>query len=176
MNFGGVLSLALVMAVRGGFVGFPELRSIIQADAKNSQNAQNVKAVPTGFKLIRMANGVKDDGAPFSTNVYETTTDEQKVWQDFFHYESPEGVKKAFDVQIKKATKVVEKGNLLDSQGQTIGERAVLIFDLPAKKSSAMILMTDGNTLRDIQSYSLEYAMEFEKLSHPAPREKKPDH
>jgi hypothetical protein len=174
MNLIGLLTAALAVAV-GCSTGFPDLRPTIQADAKNAENAQKVEAAPTGFKLIRMANGIKDDGAPFSTNVYETTRDKQKVWQDFFHYDSPEEVKTAFDVQVKKATKILETGNLLDSQGQTIGERAVLVFNPPDKKSSVMILVTDGNRLRDIQSYSLDDAMEFEKQSHPGPREKKPD-
>jgi hypothetical protein len=166
-------AVALAVAV-SGLTGFAGLRSMSQADAKNPENSQRVEA-RTGFKLIRMANGIKDDGAPFSTNVYETTTDKQKVWQDFFHYDSPEEVKKAFDAQVKKASKIVEQGNLLDSQGQIIGERAVLIFNPPEKKSSAMILITDSNKLRDIQSYSLNDAREFER-QHPVPMERKPDH
>jgi hypothetical protein len=172
MNLLGFLSVALAMVI-GGLTGLPDLRPMIQADAQNAKSAPKTVDYPTGFKLIRMANGVKDDGAPFSSNTYETQTDKQKVWQDFFHYDSPEQVKKAFDVQVQKASKVMEKGSLLNSEGQTVGERAVLIFNPPEKKSSAMILMTVGNKLVDIQSYSLDDALEFEKQSHLA-RSSKP--
>jgi len=68
-----------------------------------------------------MSNGVKIDGAPFSSNLYEKIGDKQRVWLDFFHYDSLEEVKKAFNVQVKMATKVVEKGNLLDSQDHIMG-------------------------------------------------------
>jgi hypothetical protein len=35
-------------------------------------------------------------------------------------------VRTVFNVQVREATKVLETGNLLDSQGQTTGERAIL--------------------------------------------------
>lgn len=157
----------------GGGAEKSSTRPPIQAETKSADRSQKfVHAIP-GFTLVRVSNGIKDDGAPFSSNMYETEADKQKVWVDFFHYDSPEAVKKAFDVQVKEATKIVEKGPLLDAQGQAIGERAVLIFNPPDKKASAMILWTSGNRLRDLQSFSLDTALEFEKQAHAAAQEKK---
>ena len=98
MNLLGFLSVALSMAL-GGLTGLTDLRLMIQADTKNAESAPKTADYPTGFKLIRMANGVKDDGAPFSSNTYETQTDKQKVWQDFFHYDSPDDDALEFEKQ-----------------------------------------------------------------------------
>jgi hypothetical protein len=98
MNLLGFLSVALSMAF-GGLTGLTDLRLMIQADTKNAESAPKTADYPTGFKLIRMTNGVKDDGAPFSSNTYETQTDKQKVWQDFFHYDSPDDDALEFEKQ-----------------------------------------------------------------------------
>lgn len=146
--------------------GVPPCQPKFQAASDSTEKSSKTPRAPTGFTLVRMSNGVKIDGAPYSSNLYEKIADKQRVWLDFFHYASPEEVKKAFDVQVKMATKVVEKGNLLDSEDHVIGERAVLIFSPTDKKGSAMILMTYGKQLRDIQSFSLDVALEFEKQAH----------
>ena len=155
--FSGVLLLALAYLVPP-IIG-QEVAPIRQTgqDATGSAGPKN----DGNFKLVRMANGVAADGALFSENTYERLTGE-KVWVIMIHYGSAERVKTQFEEKVAKATKVIEQQKVAGEKGATEA-RAIITFTANNKKVVSMIIVTAGTELREIQSYSLQDALEYEK-------------
>lgn len=82
-------------------------------------------------------------------------------------------MKQAFEARIKEATKIIDQGPLLNGEGHVIGQRVVFEFADKDQKTASVILVTDGNKLRVIQSVSLDDALEFEKQANKKGAEKK---
>jgi DNA-binding Lrp family transcriptional regulator len=108
-----------------------------------------------------MGQGVTDDGAFFSQNTFKGPKGE-KVFVLMIHYASPDGVKKRFEYEIAKATKVIELSTVTGEKGAK-EERAVITIVAKDKNEASMILITAGNELVEVQSYSLRDALKFEK-------------
>lgn len=138
--------------------------------AKTTMEKQNSN-VPTEtkqnrtaeFKEISAGKGTTRDGAPFSTQLFESQ-EGVRVSIIRENRDSPVRADKELQRRIKQALEIVERGPKVDERGQRVGERIVAKF---AKNGSAeeevAILWTEGQQLYSIKSLSLTVALEFEK-------------
>jgi len=126
---------------------------------RHSESEQSKKEAD--FVLVLMGHGVADDGASFSQNTFQGPNG-GKVFVVMVHYASPDAVKKRFEHEIGKATKVIERQRVTGEKGAK-EQRAVITFTAKDKKEASMILITAGNELVEVQSYSLQDALKFEK-------------
>ena len=115
------------------------------------------------YTLLNMAHGVTDDKASFSQNTFQAPNG-AKIFVVTIHYGTIGRVKKAFEDQLAKATRVIETGSIA-SGGEAKEQRAVVTFTAKDKTQASMIFITAGTELREIQSRSLQDAIEFEKRS-----------
>ncbi len=126
---------------------------------QHAESAQPKKEAD--FVLILMGHGVAEDGASFSQNTFKGPNG-QKVFVVMIHYASPDGVKRRFEYMIAKATKVIERQTVTGEKGAK-EQRAVITFTARDKNEASMILITAGAELVEVQSYSLQNALQFEK-------------
>ena len=117
------------------------------------------------FRQLTMGNGIEKDGAACSINAWRAP-DGQRLVTKTIHYDSESRAKEAFEAQAKEATKTIDRGPVLNAEGQVIGQRVVFEFTVKDQKTESMIMVTDGSKLREIQSPSLEDAIEFEKIAN----------
>jgi hypothetical protein len=158
-----------------GILGFALATSAPSQTGKSgpTQNAsgQQVERGTTsqkipGFKLIRMSNGVYKGDTPFSQNTFETAPGE-KVYVVMIHFLSAEGVKKEFTEKVDTATSVIER-KTVKGKNDVMEERAVVAVKGKDGQVVTTILTTAGTVLREIQSYSAQAALEFEKQAQRA--------
>ncbi len=88
--------------------------------------------------------------------------DKIKVSIDGATYASSVLAKKELGKRLKDMSRIIERGAKYDDQGQLIGERVVAILAGPDGET-ATVLWTDRKSLLQIQSVSLEKALELEK-------------
>ena len=144
----------------------PSSRARPSHNPEINESRQQVAGGPTlqegkKFTLTRMANGVTKDGAPFSQNTFERGSSE-KVYVVMIHFSSSESVRKEFATRLKAAVTIVEQKTLSDKNGSK-EERAVATFKTKDGRIVTSILITSGTVLREIQSFSAQNALEFEK-------------
>jgi hypothetical protein len=113
------------------------------------------------FILLYMGHGVSDDGDGYSMNTFKSANGE-KLFVIMLHYGSPDAVKKAFEHQLSKATKVLEQQTITGEKGEK-EQRAVITFTARYKKEASRVLITAGSELREIESHSLQDVLNFEK-------------
>jgi hypothetical protein len=128
---------------------------------QHAESAQTKKEAD--FVLVLMSHGVAEDGASFSQNTFKGPNG-QKLFVVMIHYASPDDVKKRFEYMIAKAKKVIERQTVAGEKGAK-EQRAVITFTARDKNEASMILITAGIELVEVQSYSLQDALEFEKQS-----------
>jgi hypothetical protein len=116
--------------------------------------------------LLRMANGITNDGFVFSRNTYRGA-DGENVYFEVFRYRSTERAKKAFDAQMKNAPRVIEHRMELDENGDFKAEMAVIPVTIDGKKPSAMIVIVSGATSRDVRSDSMEDVLAVARTLKP---------
>ena len=95
--------------------------------------------------------------------------DGQRVVAKTIHYDS-ESREEALEAWAKESTKTIERGPMLNDEGQVVGQRVVVEFTVKAQKAESMIMATDGSKLRELQSPSLEDALELEKMANQKSR------
>jgi hypothetical protein len=132
-----------------------------EQDTTNKPEANRGQAIE--FKELTSVKGTTKDGAPFSTQIYESTT-AVRVSVTRENRDSAARASKELQKRIKPAVEIIERGPKLDETGQRVGERVVATF---AKSDSSgnevTVLWTNSGQLYYIQSTSLPVALEFEK-------------
>jgi hypothetical protein len=117
-------------------------------------------------KLIRMAHGTMKDGFPFSENLY-LGPDGEEVYFKTIHYHSADRVKKEFEAGLKESAKVLDHRKAADKNSQIKSEMVVITRAEGDEKILAMILITSGENLRTVRSYSLEDVLAVAKDLKP---------
>ena len=128
-----------------------------QSDAGTQPNGTKYNA---GFHVLLVGHGKSSDGFGFSEMVYQRSTGE-KAFVLMIHCDSPDGVGKEFATEVGKATKLINRQSIEEKGVRE--QRAVIRFVARDKNPAFMILITAGSVLREIQSDSLESALELEK-------------
>lgn len=133
-----------------------------EQDITNKPEIKPGQAV-TEFKELTSVKGTTKDGAPYSAQIFESTTG-VRVSVTRENRDSAARASKELQKRIKPAVEIIERGPRLDETGQRVGERVVATF---AKSDSSgnevTVLWTNGGQLYYIQSRSLPVALEFEK-------------
>jgi len=128
-------------------------------------NKPEIKPGPavTEFKELTSVKGTTKDGAPYSAQIYESTTG-VRVSVTRENRDSSTQASKELQKRIKQAVEIVERDTKMDEKGQRVGDRVVATF---AKSNSSendvAVLWTNGAQFYYIQSSSLPIALEFEK-------------
>jgi hypothetical protein len=151
----GLLSLA-PQWLRWGF---------LYAGDQGTPSVEKKNASTGRFHQLTLGNGIEEDGAACSINAWRAP-DGQRLITKTIHYDSESRAKQAFEARAKEATKTIDRGPVLNREGQVIGQRVVFEFTIKDQKTESMIMFTDGSKLRQIQSPSLEDALEFEKIAN----------
>lgn len=116
------------------------------------------------FQDVLSGKAETADGTPYSFHLYKSS-DGVSVSTRFERRGSPVRAKKELLKNIRSAVEVLERGPKLDESGRQVGERAVLTTKQNGSaKRQTTVLWTDGSELYFIESPSLQYALEFEKL------------
>ncbi len=114
------------------------------------------------FQLVLMGSdsrkGVESDIAEWKA------ADGVLVIRSVQHHPSPRAAKVAMRHLVRKADKVIDQGTKQDRQGNTTGERAVLMAHRWRGEVRAVIVWLDGPELYLIESTSLQDALEFEHV------------
>lgn len=164
-----ILSFACFLSLIFGSCGvmFSGCDSRRSSNAMQSQNGSarvngNQTRTPE-FKEVSAGKGTTKDGAPFSTQAFETE-DGTRVSVFRENWDLPMRADEELEIRIKDALEIVERGPRASESGEHLGERVVAKFtkDGSAEPDIA-ILWTDGQQLFAIRSSSLAVALEFEK-------------
>ena len=113
-----------------------------------------------GFNATLVGHGKTPDGFGFSQTIYQRSTGEKVVLR-MIHCDSSDGVSKKFSTEVERATKVIDRQPIQEKGVHE--QRAVIDFVARDKNQAFMILITAGSVLREIQSYSLQSALQLEK-------------
>jgi len=134
--------------------------SVASAEPKNTNDCGTPKVV---FTLDIMATGPAYDGTHLDYRAYKGSngTKLQTVHGEF---SSPEGAVGELSQCVKHADKVIEQGPKLDDKGNTIGERAEILFgSQPSSPPVFAVLWTSGSGYEKVSSSCEEKVLEVEK-------------
>lgn len=119
--------------------------------------------VLAGFNEITSVKGTTEEGAPYSTQIYESS-DSVRVLLMRENHDSPARANKELRERLETALEIVERGPRIDQQSQSGGERVIAKFaNKDFSEEEIAILWADGQQLFSIRSSSLTVALEFEK-------------
>ena len=125
------------------------------SDMKQDQASQ--------FRELSSGKGTTKDGAPFSTQTYESK-DGVKVLVMRENRDSPERASRRLQERTKEAVEIVERDTKMDEKGQRVGDRVVATFaKSDSSEKEVAVLWTNGAQFYYIQSPSLPVTLEFEK-------------
>lgn len=82
----------------------------------------------------------------------------------YWDFDDQLGVKKAFEKELARASKVLERGEKVDGAGKVVGERAQVLLQTTDHLSVFGIVWTDGVKFHEIRSASLRDALGLEKV------------
>jgi hypothetical protein len=163
MSGKSILSLALLISIIV-FKSGCNLPTSGRQQAAGSQTKSQVQ-----FKNERGGNGTTKDGNHFSFHVY-TSQDGVALLTYIEEYATPELAKRAIDEKAKEASSIIARGPRLNKDGETIGERVVLVEKSQGETRSepeSFICWTTGSRIHWIQSKSLNHALAYEKTLYP---------
>ena len=80
-------------------------------------------------------------------------------------FDSAERAVREFREQLNRAGQILEQGNWLGKGGETIGERALVVYSTEKTNDlSAVILLRRDSRLFEVSSSCLRNLLEFEKV------------
>jgi len=168
MKTGGVLYL-VALSFAGLGISFSDCDP--RRGSKTMENGNRPSDMKQGqaseFRELSSGKGTTKDGAPFSTQAYESK-DGVKILVMRENRDSPERASRRLQERTKEAVEIVEQGSKVDEKGQRVGERVVATFTKNgSSEKEVVILWTNGQQFHYIQSSSLQVAREFEKKFYP---------
>jgi hypothetical protein len=134
----------------------------LSLNARGRVTADRHTLETSDFSLIGMGNGVAKDRAKATMNTY-LAPGGNKVFQAIIYYASDDRTKDAFEVQAKRATKIIDRGPVLNGRSHVIEQR--LVYELIGRNEQTIseVMVTDGHRLIKIDSSSMADALRFEK-------------
>jgi hypothetical protein len=149
------LTALLFAIVAPAFDGLP-------LNASGQVTADRHSLETSDFSLIGMGNGVAKDGAKAAMNTYMAPGG-NKVFQAIIYYASDDRTKDAFEVQAKRATKIIDRGPVLNGRSHVMEQR--LVYELIGRNEQTIseVMVTDGHRLVKIDSSSMADTLRFEK-------------
>jgi hypothetical protein len=104
------------------FLGHAVFSSTYTLQSNEEQRAENIK-----FKLTKIGNGRLDDGTRW-TEYGVITSDGHMLYNRYFPFSTVDRANKQFRFYIKHATKVIQRGPVLDDKGRAIAKRVLASF------------------------------------------------
>ena len=118
------------------------------------------------FQLSIMADGMTADSKHLNVSTYVfNTSNGPQVRRSVSSFDSAERAVREFREQLNRAGQILEQGNWLGKGGETIGERALVVYSTEKTNDlSAVILLRRDSRLFEVSSSCLRNLLEFEKV------------
>jgi hypothetical protein len=114
------------------------------------------------FEPKSALDGVTADGFKFSSQIWEAG-DGVGVFLKMEYCRSAKNAERVLRQSTKGATRVFEKGIVLDKNRRRVGERIVVTFDRDMIHRPQMILWTNRGMFYRVESSSFNHALLYEK-------------
>jgi hypothetical protein len=153
----------LISAVALTFpVSSPTACRLEAASAQHQPNAANAATEPK-FTLILVGNGLTPDGIPTDFKKFKSSDGNilSEMWIDFG---AAARAAKEQHTLTKQSVKTIREKPELDSQGNKVGNRILVLRRQPRNhKIEAVLAWTTGTRYQEIRSNSLEDVLAFEQ-------------
>jgi hypothetical protein len=104
------------------FVGHAVFSATVTLQSNQEPRAENIK-----FKLTKIGDGRSDDGTRW-TEYGVISSDGHMLYNRYFPFSTVDRANKQFCFYIKHATKVIQRGPVLDDKGRAIAKRVLASF------------------------------------------------
>jgi hypothetical protein len=120
------------------------------------------KELEMEFTVDAMGEGFDEDGVHLGFSGY-TASDGTKLTAVYNYFFNALEAHEYFEKQITKAVAVIERKKKLDTTGNIVGERALILTRVDPQNTLPTVLWTDGLTFHEIYSSSLKCTLQLEK-------------